>query len=109
MDPIYWTVAAIDAALFAALLLKMIQTPGGSSNGGREMGIFFFGVAPLSILALVSLLFFFSHSRIWRVLALAVALAPGVILARSKLRDALLRARVAKLQRQRGAPGGDGT
>ncbi len=42
MNPIFWSVVGLDAALFLGLLISMLVQQGGSSNGGREMGIAFF-------------------------------------------------------------------
>ncbi|MET0291269.1 MAG: hypothetical protein ABW136_02825 [Steroidobacteraceae bacterium] len=41
MSAILWTIVALDAALFAGLLVKLLAQR-GINDGGRERGIAFF-------------------------------------------------------------------
>ena len=87
MPIIFWSVAALDAALFLVLLLGFLKQ-GASSSGGREMGLFFAVFLPSVGLVAAALLFIFSRSDFWRFTALFIVAGPGLLIGGSKLRNA---------------------
>lgn len=90
MNPIFWSVVALDAALFLGLLISMLVQRGGSADGGREMGIAFFVIAPLLLIGVAVLLYLFTRSPVWKVIALIIVAGPGLLLAGTRIRSAYI-------------------
>ena len=88
MNWIFWTVVVVDAVLFIALLINMLTQSGGSADGGREMGIFFFVIVPLLILGVAVLLYVLSSSTFWKVIAMLIVAGPGLFIAGGQIRGA---------------------
>lgn len=102
MNVLFWSVVALDALLFLFILISTATSPGATSNGGREMGMFFFGIVPLVALALAATLFYFSRSLVWKSVALLVVLGPGLYYANLKIRDTLIDYRIRQNHLGRG-------
>ena len=76
---IFWSIAAIDAALLMIIVVGTLTHEGGGHNdGGREMGIFFFMIVPGIALTLAVLLFTFTQHFVWRSLAILIVAGPGL-------------------------------
>lgn len=86
----FWAVAAIDAALLMVALGMSLQDSAGQNDGGREMGLFFFVLLPIAVLVLTALTFHFSGSPAVRVIALGVALVPGIWWAKTQVEARLI-------------------
>ena len=63
MNKIFWTVVAVDAALFMFLLISGL-TESGNSSGGREMGLAFYVILPGIFIGLAVLLYVRSSSMV---------------------------------------------
>ncbi|MEJ0038097.1 MAG: hypothetical protein WDO68_18800 [Gammaproteobacteria bacterium] len=90
MNPLFWSVVCLDAALFLGLLVSMLLQRDGSSNGGREMGIAFFVIAPLILIGVAVLLYVFSRSLTWKIVALIIVAGPGLFIAGGRIRNAYI-------------------
>jgi hypothetical protein len=90
LNPIFWSVVCLDVALFLGLLISMLVQRGGSSDGGREMGIAFFVIAPLILIGVAVLLYVFSRALAWRIVALIVVAGPGLFIAGGQIRSAYI-------------------
>ena len=102
MNSIFWTVVAVDALLFVALLINMLTQTSGRTDGGREMGIAFFVVLPLLILGLAVLLYVFVSSMFWKVVALLIVAGPGLFIAGGQIRGRMIDYRVQQKALGRG-------
>jgi uncharacterized protein len=89
MTPIFWAVVVLDAALFLILLVLGVSG-GGPPDGGREMSLFFFVIVPAIIVGGAVLLFIKAESSLWRGVALVIVAGPGLIIAGTRLRSALI-------------------
>ena len=87
MNRLFWGVVALDTLLFVVLLVATLRDT-RASDGGKEMGLFFFILVPCFIIGLAVLLFVFARSAAWRILALLIVAGPGLFLAGSRLREA---------------------
>ncbi|MEO8139958.1 MAG: ankyrin repeat domain-containing protein [Gemmatimonadota bacterium] len=87
MNRIFWGVVALDTLLFLVLLIATLRDT-RASDGGKEMGLFFFILVPCCIIGLAVLLFVYARSAGWRILALLIVAGPGLFLTGSRLRDA---------------------
>jgi hypothetical protein len=88
VNPIFWSIVAIDAALFVGIIVSILMQGGGAtSSGGREMGLFFFGMVPLLILGVAVLIFVSSQSTFWKVVALIIVAGPGLFMAGNQIRN----------------------
>ena len=87
---IFWTIAAIDAALLVILLIITLQDRAGTHDGGRAMGIFFFIVVPGVALVLAMLMFHLTSSPIPRSIAQAVILVPAIWFVKLRIEDRLI-------------------
>ncbi|MEO8059852.1 MAG: hypothetical protein ABI671_16180 [Burkholderiales bacterium] len=94
LGQVFWTIASIDAALLTILFVMMLQDRGGQNDGGREMGLFFFGLLPAVVLGAAMLLFHFSASWPMKSIALFVVVAPGLWFAKMQIADRLVDRRV---------------
>jgi hypothetical protein len=90
MNPIFWSVVVLDVALFLGLLISMLVQRGGSENGGREMGIAFFVIAPLLLIGVAVLLYVLTRSSVWKILALIIVAGPGLFIAGGRIRGAYI-------------------
>jgi len=90
MNPVFWSVVGLDVALFLGLLVSMLVQRGGSADGGREMGVFFFVIVPLIAIGLAVLLYVFSRSPAWKILALLIVAGPGLFIAGGQIRSAYI-------------------
>lgn len=90
MNPIFWTVVGLDAALFLGLLISVLVQRGGSESGGREMGIAFFVIVPALLIGAAVLLYLFARSPVWKVIALIVVAGPGLLIAGTQIRSAYI-------------------
>ncbi len=89
MTPIFWAVVALDAALFLILLVLGV-TGGGPPDGGREMSLVFFVIVPAIIVGGAVVLFTKAESSLWRSVALLIVAGPGLIIAGTRLRSAVI-------------------
>jgi hypothetical protein len=89
MTPIFWAVVALDAALFLILLVLGL-TGGGPPDGGREMSLFFFVIVPAIVVGGAVLLFIKAESSLGRSVALVIVAGPGLIIAGTRLRSAVI-------------------
>lgn len=89
MTPIFWTVVALDVLLFVVLLVLGL-TGTGSPDGGREMSLFFFVIVPAIVVGGAVLLFIKAESSVWRGVALVIVAGPGLLIAGSRLRSAMI-------------------
>jgi hypothetical protein len=101
LSAVFWTLVALDGAMFLALLVGLLKG-GGSDSGGREMGVFFFVLLPVAILAAAVLLYVFSSGTFWKVAALLLVAGPGLFIAGGQLRSAWIGHRVAQTALGRG-------
>src|SRR4051812_14726192 len=85
MNPFFWAVVALDLALFLGLLISMLVQRGGSESGGREMGIAFFVIAPLLLIGAAVLLYVFTRSPVWKIIALIIVAGPGLFIAGGRI------------------------
>ena len=90
MNPIFWSVVCLDVVLFLGLLVSMLVQRGGSSSGGREMGIAFFVILPLILIGAAVLLQVYSRSLGWRIVALIIVAGPGLFIAGGQIRSACI-------------------
>lgn len=90
LNPFFWSVVALDAALFLGLLVSLLVQPGGSADGGREMGIAFFVIAPLILIGGAVVLYVFSRSMAWKIAALIIVAGPGLFIAAGQIRSAYI-------------------
>ena len=93
VTPIFWAFVALDAALLAILLVLGLTTP-ATPDGGQEMSLIFFVVAPAILIGGAVLLFLKVESSAWRIVALIIAAGPGLLLAGTRLRSAAIDYRV---------------
>lgn len=93
MTPIFWAFVALDAALLAILIVLGITSP-ATPDGGQEMSLIFFVIVPATIVAGAVLLFLKVESSVWRMVALVIAAGPGLLLAGTRLRSAVIDYRV---------------
>ena len=84
---VFWSIAAIDAALLVVFLVMTLQQRSSQNDGSREMGMFFFVIVPGFVLVLAMLLFHFSASWPWKSIALLVVVVPGLWFAKSQIED----------------------
>jgi hypothetical protein len=91
---VFWTLAAIDAALLAVLLVITLQSSAGQNDGGKQMGIFFFILLPGAVLVFAMLLFHFSGSVLVKSIALFVVVAPALWFAKQQIEDRVIDRRV---------------
>ena len=89
MTPIFWVVVVLDLVLFLVLLVLGL-TGTGSPDGGREMSLFFFVIVPAIIVGGAVLLFVKAESSLWRGVALVVVAGPGLIIAGTRVRSAMI-------------------
>jgi len=76
---VFWSIAAIDAALLLVMVIGTLTHDGGGHNdGGREMGIFFFLIVPGVVLTFAVLLFIFTEHVVWRGIAILIVAGPGL-------------------------------
>jgi hypothetical protein len=90
MNLIFWSVVGLDAVLFLGLLVSMLVQRGGSSSGGREMGIAFFVIVPLILIGVAVLLHVFSRSLAWKIVALIIVAGPGLFIIGGQVRSAYI-------------------
>jgi hypothetical protein len=102
MNPIFWTVAAIDAMLFIAIFISAFMQNSAGSSGGREMAMFFFAIVPGIILLFAVLLFVYSRTPLWRGVALLIVTVPCLLFGYSQLRNIYIDHAVAQNQLGRG-------
>ncbi len=86
---IFWAVVALDAALFLVLIVLGV-TSGGPPDGGREMSLVFFVIVPAIVIAGAVLLFIKAESSLWRSVALVIVAGPGLIIAGTRVRSAVI-------------------
>ncbi len=90
MKPLFWSVVALDAALFLGLLIATLAQRAGANDGGREMGIFFFVLVPAVIIGVAVLLYVFTQALAWKILALIIVAGPGLFIAGGQIRSAYI-------------------
>jgi hypothetical protein len=90
MNIAFWSVVCLDAALFLGLLISMLAQGGGSANGGREMGIFFFVIVPVILIGGAVLLHVFTRSPAFKIIALIIVAGPGLFIAGGQIRSAYI-------------------
>jgi hypothetical protein len=101
MNKAFWVIVAIDTLLFLFLFIGTIVQP-GPSDGGREMALAFSVILPGVVIGLAVLLYVFSSSTTWRVIALFVVAGPGLLIAGIHLRSAYLDYAIAQNAAGRG-------
>jgi len=94
LGQVFWAIGVIDAVLLAIFFLLMLQDRGGQNDGGREMGLFFFGMLPAAGLAAAMLLFHFSSSWQMKSIALFIVVVPGLWFAKMQFEKRLVERRV---------------
>ena len=94
LGQVFWSIAAINAALLTIFFVMMLQERSGQNDGGREMGFFFFVLVPAVVLGFAALLFHFSTSWPVKSIALFIALAPGLWFVKSQIEDGWIGQRV---------------
>jgi hypothetical protein len=88
VNPIFWSIAAIDAVLFVGIIVSILMQGGGAnSSGGREMGLAFFGALPLLVLGVAVLIFVNSQSSLWKGVALLIVAGPGLFMAGNQIHN----------------------
>jgi hypothetical protein len=95
MSKAFWAIVAVDAALFVFLLVGTLMQP-GPFDGGREMALAFSVILPGVVIAVAILLYVFSGSIAWRVVALLIVAGPGLLITGSRLRNAYYDYRIAQ-------------
>ncbi|PJI99431.1 hypothetical protein CLU85_4275 [Acidovorax sp. 69] len=78
---VFWSVCVIDMVVFLSVLVVALQDQSGLRDGGREIGLLFFVLAPALLLGGAMLLFHFTASRPHRLVAALIA--PAVWLAQA--------------------------
>ena len=101
MTSVFWTILALDAILLLGLLVATL-TQSGSPDGGREMALAFSVVLPAIVIAAAALVFRFSTSPAWRMIALIVVAGPGLLLIGVRIRSAWIDWQVHQLTLGRG-------
>ncbi len=94
LGQVFWTIASIDAVLLAIFILMMLQSRSGANDGGREMGLFFFGLVPVVVLVGAMLVFHFSASWPMKSVALFIVVVPGLWFAKVQVESRLIDRRV---------------
>jgi hypothetical protein len=99
----FWAIAVAEACALLFIFVSSLGQPQyGGNDGGREMALVFFILTPGIVLLLCMLLFAFSGSPIWRMLALLAVMGPGVLLITSKVRSAAMTHQIEQMQLGRG-------
>ncbi len=93
MPSIFWAFVALDAALLVILVVLGVMSP-ATPDGGPEMSLIFFVVVPAVLIGGAVLLFLKAGSPVWRMVALVIAAGPGLLLAGTRLRSAMIDYRV---------------
>jgi hypothetical protein len=95
MTPFFWIAVACDAVLLVVLL---VLTLSGSDQpeGGRGMVVFFSIIVPALIVSAGALLFLKSRSPALRAVALLVVAGPGLLVAATRLRSAVIDSHVRR-------------
>lgn len=94
LGQVFWTIALIDAVLLAVFIVMMLQSRSGANDGGREMGLFFFGLVPAVVLVATMLMFHFSELWPMKSVALFILVVPGLWFAKVQVEDHLIDRRV---------------
>jgi hypothetical protein len=89
MTLIFWVAIAVDTVLLVVLLVLTLAG-GGHDEGGREMTLVFSILVPALIVAGGALLFLKSESPAARTVALLVVAGPGLLVAATRLRSAVI-------------------
>jgi hypothetical protein len=92
---VFWTIVALDLAMFLVGLISTM-TQHGPNDGGREMALFFGLLFPAAVIGAAVLLYVFARSPAWRVIALVIVAGPGLFIAGSRLRNAWIEHQVAE-------------
>jgi len=101
MTPLFWIAIAIDAVLLVIVLVLSLSR-GDAPGGGREMAVFFSIVVPAIVVAGGAALFLLSESKAKRAVALFMVAAPGLFVATTRLRSAVIDAQVQRNAEGRG-------
>ena len=91
---IFWSIAAIDAVLLLVMLVMTLQSSSGHNDGGREMALFFFIIAPAAVLGLAGLMFWFGPLPV-KVIALLIVLVPGFWFAKVQIQNRIVDRQIA--------------
>ncbi|MEH6490317.1 hypothetical protein [Hyphomonas oceanitis] len=99
----FWAIAGAEACALLFIFVSSLGQPQyGGNDGGREMAFVFFILTPGIVLLLCMLLFAFSSSPLWRVLALLAVIGPGLLLLGNRVRSAAITHQIAQMQLGRG-------
>ena len=90
----FWAIAAIDAVLLLVMLVMTLQSSSGHNDGGREMALFFFIIAPAVVLGLAVLMFWLGPLPL-KAIALLIVLVPGFWFAKVQIQDRIVDRQVA--------------
>jgi hypothetical protein len=95
MTPLFWIAIVCDAVL---LVILLVLTMSGSDQpeGGRGMVVFFSIIVPAVIVSAGALLFLKSRSPALRAVALLVVAGPGLLVAATRLRSAVIDSHVRR-------------
>lgn len=98
-----FALAGIEAAILLGLVLYLLNAPGATGNGGREMALFFFVLLPGLLLAFATALLRFGRaSKLASGVATTIIAAPVFGLAHWGLREVQISLGGAELQSGRG-------
>jgi hypothetical protein len=90
LGQVFWVLAAADAVLILTAWAMALQDRGGSHDGGRTMGLFFFVLLPAAVLALAMLLFHFSTAWPVKAVALVIVVVPGLWFLKTQATNGLI-------------------
>lgn len=89
MQKLFWASVAVEAGLFLYLLIATLKQR-GPADGGREMALIFGVLLPGAVVALAVVLYVFSSSMTWRLVALLIVAAPLLFIAAVRARSAYI-------------------
>lgn len=89
MQKVFWTLVAVDAGLFFFLLIATLKQR-SPADGGREMALLFGVLLPGVVVGLGILLYVFSTSTTWRLVALLIVAAPLLLIVTVRARSAYI-------------------
>jgi len=88
MAILFWIALGVDAVLLAILLVLTLSTSGQPE--GQGMAVFFSIIVPAVVVSLGALMFLKSRSPALRTVALLIVAGPGLLVAATRLRSAVI-------------------
>lgn len=86
MDFLFWSLAALNAALLIVLLVGVVRQP-GAPDGGRGTGVFLALMWPCLSLGVAMPVYARCRALAWRLTALCLVAGPGLLVGAAQLRS----------------------